>query len=107
MSEEIRKILKNYEKRISALEAILKKKPKRIPREFKGIYADIMELVNEGVFDNPQSLAEVAKELRIRARHYSYDHIGVALLRLVRKRILRRIPEKREGREIFTYIRAT
>ena len=106
MSEEIQKILENHEKRISVLEAILKKKPSKILPEFKGIYADITELVDEGVFDKPKSLAEVARELRIRGNHYRYDHIGVALLRLVRKRSLRRIPEKREKKEIFTYIRS-
>jgi tRNA(Ser,Leu) C12 N-acetylase TAN1 len=101
--EEIRKILKDHEERISRIEKILQK-PRETKPKLGGIHANIIELVEEGVFNEPKSLSEVATELRIRGHYYSRDHVAVALLRLVRKKILRRIQQKREGKEIFAYV---
>ena len=55
----------------------------------------ILELREEGLFKEPKTLSKVRAELRNRGYLYSTAHINVALVRLLRKRELRRVLEKK------------
>jgi ABC-type Fe3+ transport system substrate-binding protein len=96
MAEDIKNILKNHEKRISALEGILKEKPQKPKVEYTGIPVRILELRDEGFFKNPKKVEEVRQALKDKGFYYEWAQIGMALLRLVRAKELRRIQEKRK-----------
>jgi hypothetical protein len=104
MSEEIRKILENHEKRISVLEQILKEKtemPKEVKVEYTGIAKRILELRDrDDFFKTPKTVKDVQLKLKANGFYYMPDRVAMALLRLVRKKELRRILEGKK----FAYV---
>ena len=92
MSENIKKILDEHEKRIKALEDILKKsKPKKVVKKSTSIAGLIEQCKDEGFFDNPRSLKEIKMELAKNNYHYSVTSLTNPLQRLVRQRVLGRL----------------
>jgi hypothetical protein len=67
------------------------------------IQGRISELIDAGFFQSPRSAKEVKEELKNRAYTYSFDHVSIGLIRLVRKRQLRRLTEERNEKTIYVY----
>ena len=63
----------------------------------------IKELVSEGYFKEPKGTNEVLDELKNRGYHHTFASVGMALLSLVRKRVVRRVPTKVSGKKLFLY----
>ena len=93
--EEIRKILKNYERRIARLEGILKEKSvKKTVSRKKSILDLLIELKREGFFRQPRYLRDIVDKLASRGYHYQPSSLTEPLRRAVRNRILGRIKKK-------------
>lgn len=73
------------------------KKPK------SGLKERILELLNESYFEQPKEVNEIKEELGNRGFHYNKNPIMVTLLRLVKKRVLRRIKDIKDGQNIYKY----
>ena len=69
----------------------------------QGLKERIIKLKEENFFDKPKETSEVKKELANRGFHYGPVPVNVALLRLVRKSVLRRIKEAKEQKSIYKY----
>jgi hypothetical protein len=63
----------------------------------------IGELAGEGFFKEPKGASEVLDELKNRGYHHPFASVGMALLSLVRRRELRRVPVGRAGKKQFLY----
>lgn len=70
-----------------------------------GIQGRILLLKDEDNFKEPKTVSNIQKLLGEKGFIYKYDDVGVALLRLVRKGFLRRVRQKKEGKEIFVYVK--
>lgn len=82
-----------------------RKQPKVEGAELRGLLNQrTMELVNDGFFKTEKTIGEVVSELKNRGYPYSRPAVGMALLTFVRKKILRRIVEAKEGKEQYFYI---
>lgn len=78
---------------------------RRLPRVTRGgLTQRILELIDEGALKTPQTRAEIKTELQQRGHHYEEDTIGMALLRLVRRRVLRRVPKTKGKNPIYVYV---
>ncbi len=64
----------------------------------------IGELISDGFFKEPKGAAEVKMELKNRGYYHGHAAIGMALLGLVRKRVLRRIFESTGGKKQKQYL---
>lgn len=93
---EIQKILENHEQRISKLEDVLKKEPRKAVRKKKSITDLFIELKEEGFFKQPRYLKDIVDKLASRGYYYQQSSLSAPLQRAVRNRILGRI--KREGK---------
>ena len=62
----------------------------------------IRQLVEEGKLNAPKEISEIAELLKQEGRHYSNKVCGVALLRLVRDRVLTRLKES--GSKTWKYV---
>ena len=70
----------------------------------KGPTGGIHLLISDGFFESPVSLQTVEKKLRQDGYHYVTQVISTALVRLVRDRILVRVPaENPVGKEKWAY----
>jgi hypothetical protein len=75
----------------------------------KGVLSDtlhgrISSLAQEGFFAVSRTANEVRDALKKKGYTYPIDHVSVGLIRLVRKQILRRLTEKRDGKEVYVYV---
>lgn len=91
MSEEIKKKLENHEKRISALEKIIKKKPKITLSEKKGTEDWIIELKDEGFFNEEKTISQIRDALHAKGRIVKITDLPPYLLKLVRNNVLKRV----------------
>lgn len=57
----------------------------------------ITELSNEGYFKSKRSLGDIQKKLEERGHIYAQTSLSPILTRLTRKRVIRRIKEKKKG----------
>ena len=65
----------------------------------------IIELVEDNFFKKPKSPKEIKEDLDTRGHNYNVDpQIRVALLRLVRKRIIRRISDGEGKNKVYKYV---
>jgi hypothetical protein len=97
--EELRKILKDHEKRISKLESLqITSKPaeKQKPKTRKTVADLLLELKNEGFFKQPKNLSSIVDRLAQKNYKVSFGDLTRPLARLVRSDILQR--EKIEGK---------
>ncbi len=62
----------------------------------------ILELREEGYFDEPRLPADVRTKLRLQGYHHNPNDVGMALLRLAQKKLLRRL---HENGNIYRYSR--
>lgn len=64
----------------------------------------IFDLRNDDFFAEPRTARAVQRELKTRGFHYSQAAVQMALLRLTRRRLLRRVPLQEEGERGFGYV---
>jgi len=85
--------------------AVMQTKTKEAPGISAGtIQGRISSLAHEGFFEVSRSANEVKDKLREKGYVYPINRISIALIRLVRKKELRRLMEKRDGKEIYVYV---
>jgi hypothetical protein len=85
--------------------AAMQTETKKAPSISAGtIQGRISFLAREGFFEVSKSANEVKDRLRDKGYAYPIDRISIALIRLVRKRELRRLMEKRDGKEVYVYV---
>jgi hypothetical protein len=72
--------------------------------DYSGPSGGLRLLVDDGFFNDSRSLPDVIDRLHQEGFKYPLEPIAVALLRMVRKRILVRLPSKNQnGKKIWTY----
>lgn len=100
----IQKILKDHEKRLSALEILLKKpESQRIAKSRKGLPDYILELRDKGFFSQPKISKEVHQKLQ-GTYHCELDRIRVALFRLVDRKQLRKASKLISGEKYIAFV---
>jgi len=88
--EEIKKNLNEHEKRLCALESIMKSpKKEKIVKGKNSLPNFIMGLKNEGFFSEPRTSEEVHKKLQ-QKYHCEPNRVAMALLRLAKSKQLRK-----------------
>jgi len=102
MNKEIKKILQNHEKRIAALEEILREKPKRF-REKKSTEDLIVELKSEGFFKEERTISQIRDALHAKARIVKLTDLPPYLLKLVRDNALKRKRKLIRKRKTWVY----
>lgn len=60
-------------------------------KETKGAVGGLNILIDEGFFDNPQSLTVVIEKLQEMGRHYPKSTVAMGLLNLTRSRVMVRL----------------
>ncbi|MCX6776094.1 MAG: hypothetical protein NT130_04580 [Candidatus Micrarchaeota archaeon] len=90
--EELSKILKNHEDRISKIEEIVFKKKVTITYKHKGLSGGIQLLIENGFLNNPKTVSEISDELK-REGYFGDKKSVDKLLRIdyLQKRVLTRI----------------
>ncbi|MCW4007695.1 MAG: hypothetical protein NWF09_03250 [Candidatus Bathyarchaeota archaeon] len=63
----------------------------------------IISLINEGYFQTPRMAKEVKEALKERGFTYSFEHVSIGLVRLVRRRELRRLAQEKDGKTVYVY----
>lgn len=99
MSEEIKKILDNHEKRISQLEKksdVNLRKTKKSPVQRKTISDHLEYLKSEGFFDQPKKLKEIVERLAQEGFHYAPQSLTWSLQKAVQKNILGRMKKEKK-----------
>lgn len=99
MSEEIKKILDNHEKRIRDLEKKLKpsiRKPKKSVAERKTILDHLEYLKSEGFFDQPKKSQEIVEKLGQEGFHYAPQSMTWSLQKAVQKKVLGRVKKEKK-----------
>lgn len=102
--EEIKKMIENHEKRVSALEEAIfvqKFEPKKKP-EFKGLSGGIQHLISKGFLNTPKSVKEIQEELRKEGYHYPYESVNKILYVnfMTKQKLLTRIKEN----DVWKYV---
>jgi hypothetical protein len=79
--------------------------PERKPRKRKGPTAHIEELVEEGFFKKPKTIAQVKAELENRGHHIPMTALSGPLQKLCQRKMLRRQKTKRPkgNKQTYTY----
>lgn len=70
----------------------------------KGPQTLIAELAKEGFFKNKKTIVDIQKRLEEKGHIYSQESIGTPLLRLTKKRVIRRIKEKKGSKKLWFYV---
>lgn len=105
--EYINNILKNPPSEAANLP--LKKKSAKVTstnksrKTKKGLKDKILTLKDEAFFEKPREAKGVKEELGVRGFSYNYEPVCVALLRLVKRGIFRRIKEVKGKKTIYKY----
>jgi len=68
-----------------------------------GTTARLIGLIDEGIFAQQRSLAEIRRLLSERGWHYRLEDLGTPLTRLVRRRLLRRVQDVEGGKKVWRY----
>jgi len=103
MSTEIRRILENHEKRISALEKINKKKPVDVRPKKKGTEGVLMELKGEGFFSQERTMSQIRDALHAKGRIVKLTDLPPYLLKLVRNNELKREQKTIKKKKTWVY----
>lgn len=64
----------------------------------------ITSLNRDGFFAKARTATEVKNKLKEKGYTYSIDRVRMALIRLVRKKQLRRLMERREEKQVYVYV---
>ncbi len=101
---EINKILKDHETRISALEALIGKSKKPKIRVGKQSLSDhIIELRDSGFFSQPKTAEETHTKLTGKY-HCELNRVEVALIRLAERKQLRKASKIVSGKKYNAYV---
>lgn len=103
MNKEIQRVLENHEKRISKLEEILKKGPRRILRKGKSTEGLLIELKSEGFFREERTMSQIRDALHAKGRIVKLTDLPPYLLKLVRDNVLKRKRKLIGKRETWVY----
>lgn len=77
-----------------------KNRPKKIK---EGLKKRVLNLKEEGFFNELKEVKDVQETLQIRGHIYTFEPVAVALLRLVKKGALRRVREVKDKKNIYKY----
>lgn len=69
----------------------------------EGTTGRLISLIDEGIFAQQRSLAEIRQLLSERGWHYRLEDLGTPFTRLVRRRLLRRVQAAEGGKKIWKY----
>ena len=103
MDEEIRRILRNHEERISHLEKLAEKKP-RVISKTKGTEDLILDLIQEGFFSEDKTISQIREALHEKGRIVKRTDMPVYLLKLIRNGKLKRTRKTIEKRKTWVYL---
>jgi len=76
---------------------------KRNGSSAEGTTGRLISLIDEGIFRQQRSLAEIRRLLSERGWHYRLEDLGTPFTRLVRRRLLRRVQAAEGGKKIWKY----
>ena len=68
-----------------------------------GTMGRLISLIDEGVFNEQRSLAEIRQALAERGWHYGLVDLETPVMRLVQRRRLRRVRVSEGGKKIWRY----
>jgi len=100
---ELKKKLEEHEERISALEKISKTKPKVTYAEKKGTEALLLELKDEGFFNEEKIISQIRDALHAKGRIVKLTDLPPYLLKLVRNKVLKRDKRKVGKKKAWVY----
>jgi len=92
--DKIKQILDDHENRIKLLEGtskLISSKSPKVEKKSSGVFDYLMDLKEEGFFDEPKLLKEIVQELARRGYHYKSTSLTNPLQRALRKNRLGRI----------------
>ena len=102
--KEIKSALKNFEKRISALETAIGKAKKLKQKAGKQSLADhIIALRDSGFFSQPRTAEETHAKLKGKY-HCELNRVAVALARLSGRKLLRKASKTIGGKKYKAYV---
>jgi hypothetical protein len=78
-------------------------KRKRVGQQAQGTTARLLGLIDEGVFSEQRTLAEIRQTLLQNGWHYQLADLGTPLTRLVRRKLLRRTQVADGGKRLWKY----
>ncbi len=104
ITDSIRKILDDHEKRILHLETLVgKRKPTKTPKKQNKLTDHIIGLRDRGFFSRPKTAPEVHKELQ-GTYHCDLNRVAVALLRLQKRKEFRKATKAINGKIYQAYV---
>lgn len=103
MVEEIRKVLEDHERRISALEEHTKKKPQTNLPLKKSTEDLLVELKGEGFFNEDRPISQIREALHEKGRIVKITDLPPYLLKLVRNDTLKRTRKTIGKRKTWVY----
>jgi hypothetical protein len=104
IEKNLNKILKNHEKRILALEAVINKSKETITKARKKSLPEyIVELRDNHFFSQPKTADETHGKLKAKY-HCEPNRVAVALLRLSNRKELRKATKTVNGKKCKAYV---
>lgn len=100
MDPEIKKILENHEKRITALEGRKTSKPDTKTKNWYkpgSTIEKIISLIEDGFFNTPRTISEIISELKTKDYHLKASDLTLPLRKIVRKGLLVRTKRNADG----------
>lgn len=80
---------------------------RKLPRIARGSLTQrLLELAEGGFFTQPRTSSEARAELQQHGYHYPENSVAMALLRLVRRRVMRRVARSKGKNPIYGYVSA-
>jgi hypothetical protein len=79
---------------------------KKIGQRVNGTTSRLISLIEEGIFQEQRSLAEIRQLLSERGWHYQLEDLGTPVTRLVRRKVLRRTQVSEGGKRFWKYSNA-
>lgn len=78
-------------------------KVSRIVPQKRGIYEHLVELKEKGFFSEPRTISEIKDKLAELTIHKPLTSFPPYLNSLIRDKILKRIKQNKDGKEVWTY----
>ncbi len=105
MQKDIEEILRNHENRLSRLESLLQKKKSNLTThsDRKNLTGHIIILRDNNFFSAPRTATEIHQKLK-ETYHCELKRVGVALLRLAKRRQLRKSKKVIDNKTYQAYV---
>lgn len=110
ITDEIKKIIENHEKRLSYLESIMGKAKTKSStttdiqnKEKKTLPDHIIALRDAGFFSQPETAEETLKKLQDNY-HCELNRVEVGLVRLAKRKLLRKASKAISGKKYQAYV---